>query len=53
MERFAVARGYEKDGAGRFYHPDSSWIERINGLQCNVGTKSFKVATAYSRGVGV
>ncbi len=31
MERFALAKGYSKDGTDRFYHPDGSWIVRVPG----------------------
>jgi hypothetical protein len=31
MERFAIARGYKKDGPDRFYHPDGSCIEKTSG----------------------
>jgi hypothetical protein len=31
MARFAQAQGYKADGEDRFFHPDGSWIGRVNG----------------------
>jgi len=31
MERFAAAHGFRKDGEGRFFHSDGSWIARTSG----------------------
>ena len=31
MERFAAAHGFRKDGEGRFFHADGSWIARTTG----------------------
>ncbi len=31
IERFALARGYARDGSDRFYHPDGSWIQKTAG----------------------
>jgi len=31
MERFAKAKGYDKDGSNRFYHVDGSWIAKVSG----------------------
>jgi len=28
IERFAMARGYARDGSDRFYHPNGSWIQK-------------------------
>ena len=28
MERFARIHGFQKDGDGRFFHPDGSWIAK-------------------------
>jgi len=30
MARFALAQGYKDDGEDRFFHPDGSWIGRVN-----------------------
>ena len=27
IERFALARGFSKDGENRYYHPDGNWLE--------------------------
>jgi hypothetical protein len=31
IERFALARGFKRDGDERFYHEDGSWIAKVNG----------------------
>jgi hypothetical protein len=29
IERFAISRGFQKDGEDRFYHTDGSWIAKV------------------------
>jgi hypothetical protein len=31
IERYAAAHGFRKDGDGRFFHADGSWIAKTNG----------------------
>lgn len=31
IERFAAAQGFDRDGDGRFVHPDGSWIAKTSG----------------------
>jgi hypothetical protein len=31
MERFAHAQGFKRDGDGRYFHADGSWIEKLHG----------------------
>ena len=31
IERFALSKGYARDGPDRFYHPDGSWIQKTAG----------------------